>query len=107
LHNEHKHPFSTANWRALFQTKAGREILNEHLSWKNVEETQIFMPEFVRLLRWLWPLLRPSSALGKKIDISIGIMITTLILHRIFIREAPRTYSLVQMADRTWKNDRA
>ncbi|MEQ1878746.1 MAG: asparagine synthase C-terminal domain-containing protein, partial [Bdellovibrionia bacterium] len=101
---EHKHPFSTANWYFLFQTPAGRELFHDYLSWENVKRTEIFQPEFVRLMKIIWKAVPRSAPLWRKIDASLGIFITTLILYReLILNSQPRRP--VKIVDRTWKND--
>ncbi|HEX4926160.1 MAG TPA: asparagine synthase-related protein, partial [Bdellovibrionales bacterium] len=103
LKREHKHPFVTPSWRTLYKTPAGRELVNDTLDSRYVDRTEIFMPRFVKLLRILWPLLPRGSALSKKVDILVGMVVTTLLLHKLYVDRAPPPASALDMADCTWK----
>lgn len=103
LQREHKHPFSAPSWKTMFQTSKGREIYNDYLSNKNLEETGIFNPKFVRLMKIIWTLAPSSLTLWRQIDISMGLFASTLILLREMTQRPLKSNNFPLIVDRTWK----
>ena len=81
-----KHPFFSPNWRALCETVRGRQLFDAYLSNAKLDEVGLFRRPFVRRILLLWRWLPRGSALRRRIDVLIGIILTTQILHERLIR---------------------
>ena len=81
-----KHPFFSPNWTALWQTRRGRELFEDYLSDVALDRVGLFRRPFVRRILCLWRWLPQNSSLRRRIDVLVGIVLTTQILHERLIR---------------------
>ncbi|MDB4968639.1 MAG: Asparagine synthetase [Myxococcales bacterium] len=81
----HKHPLLAPSWRQLAATRVGRQLVGDHLSAAAVRGAGMFRPGFVSTVRALWQLAPATSGLAKRLDLAIGALLTTQILHDRFV----------------------
>jgi asparagine synthase (glutamine-hydrolysing) len=100
----HKHPLLSPSWRRFAETPVGRALIADQLSPAAVRRAGLFRPSFVRAALALWRRAPVSTLLGKQIDVGVGALLTTQMLHERFVarrgwtargiamvrREAPR-----------------
>ncbi|SMF08955.1 asparagine synthase (glutamine-hydrolyzing) [Pseudobacteriovorax antillogorgiicola] len=78
----HKHPFMSPDWLTLSKTHRGRELFGEYLSQSALQQSEIFKPKFVALLKFLWNTLPRTSGLRKKIDTLMGLTLSMQVIHK-------------------------
>jgi asparagine synthase (glutamine-hydrolysing) len=81
----HKHPLLSPSWRRFADTARGRQLVADHLSPAAVRRAGLFRPSFVRLLVSLWRSVPLGSGLAKRLDLGVGAILTTHILHDRFV----------------------
>jgi len=85
----HKHPLLSPSWRRFGETATGRQLLGDHLSPEAVRRAGAFRPAFVRTLVALWRRAPASSGLAKRLDLAVGAILTTQMLHDRFVAHRP------------------
>jgi asparagine synthase (glutamine-hydrolysing) len=81
----HKHPLLSPSWRQFAATPVGRQLVGDHLSPAAVRRAGMFRPAFVATVRTMWQLAPAGSGLAKRLDLAIGALLTTQILHDRFV----------------------
>jgi asparagine synthase (glutamine-hydrolysing) len=81
----HKHPLLSPSWRRFAETAVGREQLEAHLSAAAVRRAGLFRPGFVRATLAVWRRAPLSSLLAKQLDVGVGALLTTQMLHERFV----------------------
>jgi asparagine synthase (glutamine-hydrolysing) len=81
----HKHPLLSPSWRRFADTPVGRQLVGDHLTTAAVQRAQLFRPSFVRTVLALWRRVPAQSGLAKRLDLAVGAMLTTQILHDRFV----------------------
>lgn len=82
VQNGSKHPLLSPSWRGVWETKPGRSLFEEHLSLSRLRQAGLFRARTVRSLYRLWTILPRQSTLRKKLDLAMGAILTTQMLHQ-------------------------
>ncbi len=103
-----KHPFLSPSWSRFAKTRQGRDLLAGYLKPKDLEASGVFSPMTVRIMKTFWQLLPVDSPRRKSLDLGIGIVLSSQILHKLFISnkvpEQPLP-SFRQRLGKEWKTD--
>jgi asparagine synthase (glutamine-hydrolysing) len=81
----HKHPLLSPSWRRFAATGVGRALVEEQLAPAAVARAGLFRPSFVRAALALWRRAPTTSLIGKQLDVGIGALLTTQLLHDRFV----------------------
>lgn len=84
-----KHPFFSPDWRAFSRTKRGKELMREHLSPTRLREAGVFQPAFMAKAEMIWRLLPEGAPLRRRLDVLMGVTLSTQILWDRLIRQRP------------------
>lgn len=101
MHQEHKHPFFSSDWRSFIKTKVGKGIYKQYMSQKALKESQIYDAGFVSVIKLMWRGLPQGAALRKNLDIIIGIILSMQIMHDQFIKNPIPSNPEFDMVDRS------
>jgi asparagine synthase (glutamine-hydrolysing) len=101
LHKERKKPFLGASWKTFTATKRGRELYGDFCSRAAIHRTGYFRASTVPQLKLLWKILPERSALWKKVDILMGLILGTQCLHEQFVLGRVRASEFFEIEDRT------
>jgi len=101
LAEERKHPFLSPSWARLTATRAGTELAGTFLGSKAIEHAGIFRPGLVSRVAWLSRLLPARSPLARRVDVLRGLILSTQILHFLFVENVIASDPDFQMVDRT------
>jgi asparagine synthase (glutamine-hydrolysing) len=96
----HKHPLLSPSWRRFAETPVGRERLETHLSTAAVKGAGLFRPSFVKTALLLWRRAPASSLMSKQLDIGVGALLTTQMLHDRFVARRGWTARPIAMVRR-------
>jgi asparagine synthase (glutamine-hydrolysing) len=102
LWKEHKHPFLSPNWQSISQSGPGQEICAEFLSVKSIREAQMFTPIYVELLKLLWHTWPRGTALWRKLDALMGLILSLQGLHHLFVKTGVNVQAHQNMKNRSW-----
>ena len=81
----HKQPPLSPSWRRFASTPIGQQLVGDHLSASAVRRAGMFRPAFVTAVRTMWQLAPAGSGLAKRLDLAVGALLTTQILHDRFV----------------------
>lgn len=98
---EHKHPFLAPTWSHLARTPTGRALFAEFLSPDAIRKVGIFRPLPVSLARWALDWCPLRRGFRRKIDALIGTILTTQLLHHLFIENTIAGNPYFPMSDRS------
>lgn len=98
---EHKHPFLAPTWHSFGRTPVGRSLFAEFLSRHKTREVGVFRPAAVAATRWLLGWCPLPRGLGRKLDALLGTVLTTHLLHHLFIAGRVACDPAFPMVDRS------
>ncbi len=96
----HKHPLLSPSWRRFARTTRGKSLVADTLSSAAVKRAGLLRPAFVALVRRLWQLAPEGSGLAKRLDLAVGAMLTTHLLHERFVARRAWTMRSLEMTRR-------
>jgi asparagine synthase (glutamine-hydrolysing) len=101
LENEHKHTFMAPAWSSFARTRAGRPLFQELLSQSSLKKVGIFRPWTVTLARRILDLCPLPVGLARRVDALIGTILTTNLLHHLFVEKRIACDPNFAMVDRS------
>jgi len=87
LRDEHKHPFLAPTWASFARTRSGRPLFAEFLTRSALRKAGIFRPWTVSLARWVLKWCPLPRGLARKLDAFVGTILTTHLLHHLFVEK--------------------
>jgi len=101
LKQTQKHPFLSPSWKSILANPKGYELLNEYLSTDRIKRLGIFDPLVVNTLKMIWLKGSEKCSVVKRLDPLIGILLTTHMLHELFIENNEHMNKNFVMEDRS------
>ncbi len=101
VYQGHKHPFLSPSWQDFAKTKYGKDLIDTFLNPNEIQATGIFQAGTIQKMRALWQILPKKSPLRKTLDISLGGVLTSQILHRLFVKDPPAAQKMDYFVERT------
>jgi asparagine synthase (glutamine-hydrolysing) len=83
-----KHPFFSPNWRTLYATPRGRDLVETYMSDAALDRVGVFRKQSVKKLRTLWKWMPQGFVSARKIDLFVGVILTTQIMHERLLRKS-------------------
>ena len=99
----HKHPLLSPDWHLFSKTRVGKELVDEYLSKKRINEVGIFNYKFIKLTLFLLNTLSQDSVVRKRLDILFGQMLGVQVLQDIFVNNPIQINPNFKVVDRTPK----
>jgi asparagine synthase (glutamine-hydrolysing) len=84
----HKHPFLSPNWFDLAMTARGQELVGDFMAPSRIDAVGVFNGGFLKALLRLWRWLPRGVSLWKSLDILVGLVLTSQILHHLFVESS-------------------
>jgi asparagine synthase (glutamine-hydrolysing) len=100
IYQGHKHPFLSPSWRQFARTACGKDLIATFLNPREIEAAGLFNSRAIQVIQSLWQTLPDRSPLRKSLDVGIGAVISSQIMHRLFILEAPQVRPLESFVER-------
>ena len=94
VRHSHKHPFFAPSFQRLGRTPRGKALVDQYLSRSTLNRVGVFRPSFVRKMALLWNFLPQHSALHKRCDLFMSVVLGVNIMHQHFIEQRPAPRNL-------------
>jgi asparagine synthase (glutamine-hydrolysing) len=101
LEKDHKHTFLAPAWTSFARTRIGRPLFEELLSPAAVKRVGIFRPWTVSLARRVLERCPLPRGLARRVDALIGTILTTQLLHQLFVEKRIANDVNFPMVDRS------
>jgi asparagine synthase (glutamine-hydrolysing) len=98
----HKHPFLSPNWFGLAETARGQELVGDFMAPSRINTVGVFDGGFVKALHLLWRWLPRGMPLWKSLDILVGLVLTSQILHHLLVESSISIRADFKMKERSW-----
>lgn len=98
-----KHTFLSPNWDSFLATSRGRDFEEELLSADALKRTGIFHRKNSKYITLARKTLSPDDPIKKRVDLTIGVMLSLQMLHHLFIENKVYSNPEFNMVDRSPK----
>ena len=99
VYNGSKHPFVSPSWSQVLRRAKGRDLMQTLLQPREIDSTGIFNPSTVQWLHAAWRLAPDGSSQKKSMDLAMGGILSSQVLHRLFIMDPPAVTLLTDFRD--------